>query len=128
MLIISVTEQSHKSHNAYWGMTTGQLINVHCLSRFMTHESWVNFDHISLLPCPRLGSRNVGRWVWAHTLRVYKVSTKTGQGSLAKRRLRLRPAGIINCTPLSALSFWVCFPERVAATPLPNSPFSINLP
>ena len=128
MLIISVTEQSHKSHNAYWGMTTGQLINVHCLSTFMTHESCVNFDRISLLPCPRLVSRNVGRWVWAHTLRVYKVSTKTGQGSLAKRRLCLGPAGVINCTPLSALSFWVCFLERVATTPLPNSPFSINLP
>ena len=26
-------------------------------------------------------------------------------GSLAKRRLCLGPAGIINCTPLSALSF-----------------------
>ena len=28
-------------------------------------------------------------------------------GSLAKRRLCLGPAGVINCTPLSALSFWV---------------------
>ena len=27
--------------------------------------------------------------------------------SLAKRRLCLGPAGVINCTPLSALSFWV---------------------
>ena len=26
-------------------------------------------------------------------------------GSLAKRRLCLEPAGVINCTPLSALSF-----------------------
>ena len=33
-------------------MTTGLLINVHCLSRLMTHKSWVNFDRISLLPCP----------------------------------------------------------------------------
>ena len=31
MLIISVTEQSHKSHYAYQDMTTGLLINVHCL-------------------------------------------------------------------------------------------------
>ena len=30
---------------------------------------------------------------------------KCWTGSLAKRRLCLGPAGIINCTPLSALSF-----------------------
>ena len=30
---------------------------------------------------------------------------KCWSGSLAKRRLRLGPAGAINCTPLSALSF-----------------------
>ena len=28
----------------------------------------------------RLVSKNLGRWVWARTLRVYKVFTKTGQG------------------------------------------------
>ena len=32
---------------------------------------------------------------------------KCWSGSLAKRRLCLGPAGVINCTPLSALSFWV---------------------
>ena len=52
MLIISVTEQSSKFHYVYWDMTTGLLINVHCLSSLVTHESWVNFDRISLLPCP----------------------------------------------------------------------------
>ena len=37
---------------------------------------------------------------------------KCWSGSLAKRRLCLGPAGVINCTPLSALSFWVSlFPE-----------------
>jgi len=41
---------------------------------------------------------------------------KCWSGSLAKRRLCLGPAGVINCTPLSALSFWVCFLERVATT------------
>ena len=30
---------------------------------------------------------------------------KCWPGSLAKRRLSLGPAGVINCTPLSALSF-----------------------
>ena len=30
---------------------------------------------------------------------------KSWSGSLAKRRLFLGPAGVINCTPLSALSF-----------------------
>ena len=52
MLIISVTEQSHKFLYVYRDMTTGLLINVHCLSSPVTHESWVNFDRISLLPCP----------------------------------------------------------------------------
>ena len=34
------------------------------------------------LPFPlfRLVSGNLGSWVWARTLRVYKVFTKTGQG------------------------------------------------
>ena len=32
---------------------------------------------------------------------------KCWSGSLAKRRLCLGPAGVVNCTPLSALSFWV---------------------
>ena len=50
MLIISVTEQSGKFHYVYWDMTTGLLINIHCLSSLVTHESWVNFDRISLLP------------------------------------------------------------------------------
>ena len=52
MLIISVTEQSHKFHYVYRDMTTGLLINIHCLPSLVTHESWVNFDRISLLPCP----------------------------------------------------------------------------
>ena len=52
MLIISVMEQSPKFHYVYRDMTTVLLINVHCLSSLVTHESWVNFDRISLLPCP----------------------------------------------------------------------------
>ena len=52
MLIISVIEQSGKFHYVYLDMTTGLLINTHCLSSLVTHESWVNFDCISLLPCP----------------------------------------------------------------------------
>ena len=59
------------------------------------------------LPLFRLVSGNLGRWVWALTLRVYKVFTKTGWGSLANRRLCLGPASIINCPSLSALSFCV---------------------
>ena len=49
MLIISVTEQSGKFHYVYWDMTTGLLINIHCLSSLVTHESWVNFDRIFYL-------------------------------------------------------------------------------
>ena len=54
MLIISVTEQSGKFHYVYRDMTAGLLINIHCLSSLVTHKSWVNFDPISLLPCPDL--------------------------------------------------------------------------
>ena len=41
------------------------------------------------------------------TLKVYKVFTKVGQGPWLKRRLCLRPPGVINSTPLSMRSFWV---------------------
>ena len=41
-----------------------------------------------------------------YTLRVFKVFTKTGGGPWLRGDC-LGPAGIINCTPLSALSFWV---------------------
>ena len=55
----------------------------------------------------RLGLRNFGVGSWAHTLKVYKVFTKVGQGPWLKRKRCLGPAGVINCTPLYALSFWV---------------------
>ena len=41
------------------------------------------------------------------TLKVYKVFTKVGWGPWLKRKLCLWPAYVINCTPLSTLSFWV---------------------
>ena len=80
MLIISVTEQSGKFHYVYRDMTTGLLINIHFLSSLVRHESWVNFDCIFLFLVFGLVSGNLGRWVWAHTLRVYKIFTKTGWG------------------------------------------------
>ena len=41
--------------------------------------------------------------------------------SLAKRRLCLGPAGVINCTPLSALSFWVSlFPRMCGYNKMAN--------
>ena len=49
MLIISVTEQSGKFYYVYWDMTTGLLINIHCLFSLVTQESWVNFDRIYFL-------------------------------------------------------------------------------
>ena len=39
------------------------------------------------------------------TLKVYKVFTKVGRGPRLKRKVCLRPAGVINCTPLSMLPF-----------------------
>ena len=51
-----------------------------------------------------------------YTLGIYGFH-KNWCGSLAKRRLCLGPGGVINCTPLSALSSeWICFPEIVATT------------
>ena len=64
-----------------------------------------------LLPGTFHGLRSlVGYSPWGHkesdmteqlaSLRVYKVFTKNWSGTLAKRRLCLGPAGVINCTPL----------------------------
>ena len=72
--------------------------------RLKAYESRVNFDCIFLFPLFRLVSGNLGRWVWARTLRVYKVFTKTGPGPWVRGDC-LGPTGVINCTPLSALSF-----------------------
>ena len=48
---------------------------------------------------------------------VYKVVTKTGRGLWLKRKLCLGPAGVINCTPLSAASFGVSlFLESMSTT------------
>ena len=77
---ICVTELNHTFYYAYWDMTTGLLIIVHCqLPRLKAYESWVNFDCI-FLSFVQTSFREFGRGVWAHTLRVYKVFTKTGQG------------------------------------------------
>ena len=47
----------------------------------------------------------------------YKRFSQMLVESLAKRRLCLGPADVMNCTPLSALSSErVCFPEIVAVT------------
>ena len=39
------------------------------------------------------------------TRKVYKVFTKVGRGPWLKRKVCLGPMGVINCTPLSTLSF-----------------------
>ena len=39
------------------------------------------------------------------TLKVSKVFTKVSRGPWIKRKLCLGPTGVINCTPLSTLSF-----------------------
>ena len=47
------------------------------------------------------------RYTWGR-----KDFHKCWSGSLAKRGLCLGPAGVIDCTPLSALSFWVSLCPR----------------
>ena len=86
----------------------------HTNHAFKANKLRVNFDCI--FPLFRLVLENLGRWVWARTLRVYKVSQKLVR-VLAKRRLCLGLPGVINCTPLSALSFWVSlFPRTCGYT------------
>ena len=49
-----------------------------------------------------------GQYTWG-----IKDFHKCWSGPLAKRRLCLGPTSVINCTPLSALSFWVSlFPRK----------------
>ena len=91
-------------------MTTGLLIIVHVNYLGLRHMNHGLTDCIFLFPLFRLVSGNL-----IH-LGYIRFSQKL-VWSLAKRRLCLGPAGVINCTPLSTLSFWVSlFPERVAAT------------
>ena len=59
---------------------------------------------VSLFSFVQTSFREFGEVGLARTLRVYKVFRKTGQG-LWLRGDCLGPAGVINCTPLSALSF-----------------------
>ena len=70
------------------------------LPRLKAYESWVNFDYIFLFPLFRLVS---GKLVHLG----YASFRKNWSGSLAKRRLCLVSASVINCTPISALSFRV---------------------
>ena len=55
--------------------------------------------YVSLKEIGLVGS---GTYTWG-----IKDFHKCWSGSLAERRLCLGPAGVINCTPPSALSFWV---------------------
>ena len=81
----------------------------------MAHEWWGYWDciypsfvYVSLKEFGVVGSDT---YTWG-----IKDFHKCWLGSLTKMRLCLRPASVINCTPLSALFFWVCFPEHVATT------------
>ena len=61
-------------------------------------------------PLFRLVSGNLGRWVWARILRVYKVSRETGQGPWLRGDY-LGSAGVITGTLLSALFLVSLFPR-----------------
>ena len=73
MLIISVTEQTGKFHYVYWDMTTGLLINTPFYLVLWHMNHGLTLTHLSFT-LSRLVSRNLGRWVWASTLRVYEAS------------------------------------------------------
>ena len=81
------------------------------------------------LTLSRLGLRNLGMGAWGHTLKVYKVFTKIGRGPWLRRKLCLGPAGVINCTPLSTLSFWVSlFPRAFGYNNSIQSSHSLSSP
>ena len=65
--------------------------------------TWLYFP----LTFSRLGLKNLGMGAWTCTVKVYKGFTKVGWSPWLKRKLYLGPASVINCTPLSVLS-WVC--------------------
>ena len=46
---------------------------------------------VSFFSFVQTSSGNLGRWVWAHTLRVYKVFTKTGLGPWLREDSALGP-------------------------------------
>ena len=87
-----------------------------CNLLIMNHGWWWGKWESAWLYLPltfsRLGLRNFGVGAWAHTLKVYKVFTKVGQGPWLKRTRCLGPASVIHCTPLSTLSFWVSLLPR----------------
>ena len=81
----------HYFASIWWVRLCGSLSTLwHCVSlglewkltfsSLVTHESSVNFDRYLSFTLSRLVSRNLGRWVWACTLKVYKVFVKTVGG------------------------------------------------
>ena len=104
-------------------MTTSLLI-INCLEcncglidywlfEHTTREWWGYCSCIypSLVSLKEIGVVGLDTYTWG-----IKDFHKCWSGSLAKRRLLLGPAGVINCTPLSALSFWVSlFPKLTVA-------------
>ena len=72
----------------------------------MAHEWWGYWDRIysSLVYVCLKEFGVVGLDTYTCGIKYFY---KCWSGSLATRRLCLGPAGVINCTPLSAASFWV---------------------
>ena len=72
----------------------------------MAHEWWGYWDCIYpsfvYVSLKAFGVVGLDTYTWG-----MKDFHKCWSGSLAKRRFCLGPTGVTNCTPLSALSFWV---------------------
>ena len=79
-LITPVTGQGHTFCCAFRRVTLGLLINDQLFNYLSSWQKlWVYCDCISPSLFGQV-SRNLGRWVCASTLRVYKVFTETGWG------------------------------------------------
>ena len=85
---------------AYWLLTV------------WTHNTWMMGLLWLYLPflCKHQGIGVVGLDTYTRGIKDFH---KCWSGSLAKRRLCLGPASVINCTALSALSFWVSLFPRM---------------
>ena len=85
----------------YWLLANCLTVWAH---EHVSREWWSYWDCIFLGLCK---SQGIWSGEFRHVPMRYKIFSQMLVGSLAKRRLCLGPAGVINCTPLSALSFWV---------------------
>ena len=113
---ILITPSPDRSENfscAYQSITSGLLINdqlFNCLSTWHMSDGATMIVSIFLCLCKFQGVQGDGLSAYTKGIKDFH---RSWSGSLAKRRLCLGPAGVINCTSLSAASFWGSLSPRM---------------